>query len=247
MTQPHQPPSRDLRAMSCAAGKSRRGVTPAVAGAAHGGVDPVTSDPHGRGWLVADGGHPGRRPRPRQSRPRRHALVHRRLPMLPTPAPTGSDSAPLGQQQVASAPQVWALLRQTSEGPAEPLAVFFDRAAATAAAAELGAGHYLAPCPLLPAGHPVTIAHTWACRVTVVDQSISQVDEPTRLAGASRLLLDGDDVVERAHIDEQAAELESIVHDRRVWFVTGYAATAERARQLAIERAGEITDNRSDP
>lgn len=135
--------------------------------------------------------------------------------------------------------QLWIVVRQAPDIAAEPLAAFADRVTAAAAAAELGAGHFVAPCPTADGW---SVVHTWSCRAEVSGGTVTELPVPHQLLGASRLILPGETApsVESVIVDQDAAELESVVHGRTVAYVTAHASSAQRAAELAHERAWEI-------
>ncbi|MBA0126298.1 hypothetical protein H0B56_12170 [Haloechinothrix sp. YIM 98757] len=135
---------------------------------------------------------------------------------------------------------LFVIVRTLGEAP-ELLAAYSDRATAENAAHELGAGHHVSPVRHAPSdtGH---VAHVWECRATVTDDRYA-VEEPARLAGASRIVLDTSDMpAENVYVDEQAANLEAAVHGHRVHYVRAYAARADRARELAEGKARSLAD-----
>ncbi|MGH3858226.1 hypothetical protein [Actinokineospora sp.] len=134
--------------------------------------------------------------------------------------------------------QLWIVVRQVPDTPAELLAAFADRIMAVAAAAELGKGHFAAPCPTADIW---SVVHTWSCRAEVSGGTVTELP-PHQLLGASRLVLPGETApsVESVIVDQDAAELESAVHGRTVAYVTAHAASAQRAAELAHERAWEL-------
>ncbi|WP_132110995.1 hypothetical protein [Actinocrispum wychmicini] len=109
--------------------------------------------------------------------------------------------------------------------------------------AELGDGHHAEPVLVLGPDDGCTVVHTWTCRAVVVDGRVDRVEQPVRLAGASRLLLPGDESpADRVVVDEEAAALEASVLGVSVRYVSAYSVTGDGARALAERRARELAD-----
>ncbi|WP_367128303.1 hypothetical protein [Saccharothrix sp. HUAS TT1] len=136
----------------------------------------------------------------------------------------------------------WVIIRRGhGRTPDEPLAVLDDRPAADRLCAELGEGHDVQPVPAVDPGR-VRVVATWACRARLVDGYTPDVGEPERLAGAVRLV-DVDAPApwpERVARDEDAERLDALLDRPRVRHLVAYASTAERARELARERAERL-------
>ncbi|PXY17359.1 hypothetical protein [Prauserella flavalba] len=133
------------------------------------------------------------------------------------------------------------IVRTVGEVP-ELVAAFPERFDAEVVVSELGPGHFVAPVRVVPPGETF-VAHVWLCRATVHVGQRYELSQPERLAGASRLVLNTEDMPgERVHVDEHAADLEAAVHGREWRYVNAYAASAERAQQLASEKARELLD-----
>ncbi|WP_215549262.1 hypothetical protein [Amycolatopsis sp. CA-230715] len=131
------------------------------------------------------------------------------------------------------------LVRQFPGSVPEVLGAWTDRAHVDGLARELGDGHFVTTAPLVD-GATGFVAHVWECRARVEDQAVT-VAEPRPLHGASRVVFDTADVPpERVHVDRHAAELDAAVTGRTVHYVTAWAPTAERARELAAARAEEL-------
>jgi hypothetical protein len=123
----------------------------------------------------------------------------------------------------------------------EVLGAWPDREHAAKIAADLGEGHWVEDVRLAEPGEGF-VAHVWRCRAAVRDGQVI-VPAAEVLPGASRVVFDSDDMpAERVHVDDQAATLEASVHGHTVHYVDGYAATPERARELAEAKARELAD-----
>lgn len=132
--------------------------------------------------------------------------------------------------------QVFIVLRTLGDVP-EPVGAWFDHAEAARIARDLGAGHFVAPVPMVPPGVGL-VAQVFRCRAVVRDGEVSVPEDPAPLLGAARLVLGSADMPgERVVVDEQAAALEAAVHGRPVFFVEAFAVTGDRARELAVGRA----------
>lgn len=142
-----------------------------------------------------------------------------------------SESSPRGDR-------AWAIVR---DEPAETLVVILDERTAHALATELGPGHHVDVVTVLP-GSAVRVAHTWQCYARVMNGQV-ELDEPARLAGASRLILPGDDPAPpaRAVVDAEASALEAAVQGVQVHYVIGQGPSAEQARNVARLTAEALT------
>jgi hypothetical protein len=138
-----------------------------------------------------------------------------------------AESSPRGDR-------AWAIVR---DEPAETLAVIRHERTAYTLAADLGPGHHVDVVAVL-SGAAVQVAHTWQCRATVTGDQV-ELDEPAQLAGASRLILPGDDPAPsaRAVVDAEASALEAAVQGVQVHYVIGQGPSAEQARNVARVRA----------
>jgi hypothetical protein len=139
--------------------------------------------------------------------------------------------------------QMWAVVRGGADDAGEILAVIAARDLALRLTAELGDGHHAEPVRVLEPGGVCAVMHTWMCRAVVVDSQVDRVEQPVRLAGASQLLLDGDDLpADRVVVDDEAAALDASVLGASVRYVSAYSVTGDRARVLAERRAQELAE-----
>ncbi|ONI73093.1 hypothetical protein ALI144C_44905 [Actinosynnema sp. ALI-1.44] len=139
--------------------------------------------------------------------------------------------------------QMYAVVRGALDesGPFEVVVVMAGRSEAARVAAELGPGHHVQPARVAHFGATWRVVHTYECAAVVVGGRIDRVDAPSRLPGASRLLLGGEKPPgDRVQVDEQAAALEAAVHGRDVHYVRAYSEDATRARALAERAAADL-------
>ncbi|QFU87860.1 hypothetical protein [Amycolatopsis sp. YIM 10] len=135
--------------------------------------------------------------------------------------------------------ELWVIVRTGGTAP-ELVGAWSDPGEAAKLAEALGPGHALAPVTEVKPG-TAFVAHVWRCRATVTPGAGFDLDEPQKLAGASRIVIDTADMpAERVHVDEEAAELNRAVHGENRQHLEAFAATAERAAELAAEKAREL-------
>lgn len=138
---------------------------------------------------------------------------------------------------------LYVVVRTLGDEP-ELLAASTDQGTAAQWATDLGEGHHVAPVSTVAA--TARVVHVWECRATVTNGGY-EVHVPARLSGASRIVADAADVPgERVVVDDEARDLEAAVHGRRRTYVRAYAASAQRAQELAHGRARELADAATD-
>jgi hypothetical protein len=142
--------------------------------------------------------------------------------------------------------QLWIISRHDPDRDPEHLAATTDEAEARAVAAALGEGHSTALAqlptevvvPMLTPGAGHRVVAWWRCQAVVRADTV-EIGEPTRLAGAARLLHPGEVVEgeEQVREDLAAGELARAVHGEQVRHATALALSARRARELAEQWA----------
>jgi hypothetical protein len=120
----------------------------------------------------------------------------------------------------------------------ELVGAFTTRERADMTLASLGDGYTMILCD---AETGIRVVHTWQCYAHIVDDEID-VWPPTIVVGSSRLVHTNKslDDVERVEIEDKTSQLESIVTGQTVHNVIAYAASVDRARELATARAEEL-------
>lgn len=107
---------------------------------------------------------------------------------------------------------------------------------------ELGEGYQVHPVRLVSADECMVIQR-WQCHASVSDGTVT-VSAPTRMPGASVLVMPGDQLptIDKVVLDAEAGELDRNALGLDVHHLTAYGPSAERAERLARMTAEQLRD-----
>lgn len=142
----------------------------------------------------------------------------------------------------ATPSMVWIILRQDPFTGPYPVAAAHDAFLVDQAVRDLGPEHIVHPAVPLLIGHTGhSVIAWWRCTATVTATETT-IGTPTRMPGASHLLLPGQriPVTERVVVDDIATRMEHLVNGAHVHYIQAYAIDPQRARHLAEQHAHQL-------